>query len=174
MRQPRKKVKYNDQVAQPLRRHGMSSVSENMSNLMVWLETVVEALYKVATSSENQAQSTIESDLEDDQEETPKPNKHPWKEDHASSSLTDVSADDVSEPELPFKSPRTVLNASQSRRMTKKTYAEAVSGESGSEDEAEVKMRKKVVQQQSQERHIEKGSTVRLDDSDDLCVDCST
>ena len=62
--QPWKKVKYNDQVTQPLCCYDISSVSENI-NLMVWLETVVKVLYKIATSSENQAQSTIESDLED-------------------------------------------------------------------------------------------------------------
>jgi hypothetical protein len=111
---------------------------------------VVEALFDVATSSGNQAQSTIASDFEDNQE-TPKPNTYRRKED--TSSLTDFSADDVSAPEAPFKSPHTLLNASQSRRTTKKTYAEAVSEGSGSEDEAEVKLRKKAEQQKSRERH---------------------
>ena len=89
------------------------------------------------------------SDLVENQE-TPKPNKNRLTED--TRSLADFSRDDesVSEPDLPFKSPHTLLNASQSRRMTKKTYAQAVSG--GSEDEAEIKMRKKVAQQGSQER----------------------
>lgn len=106
----------------------MSSVSKNIS-LIVWLETVVEA-----------------SDLEENQE-TPKPNKYRLKEDSETLNLADDAS--VSEPELPFKSPHTLLNASQSRRTTKKTYAEAVSG-SGSEDEVEVKIRKKAVQQGSQ------------------------
>jgi hypothetical protein len=107
--------------------------------------------------------------LEDNQEETPKPNKYRRKEEDKSP-LTDVS-----EPEVPFKSPRTLQNASQSRRTTKKTYAEAVSGGSGSEDEVEVKMRKKAVQQESHKRHegvVEKAAMVRsfykLDDSDDV------
>lgn len=150
MRQARKKVKRDVAQSQPLRRHGTSSVSEDVNLVTVWLETVVEALF-VTSSSRNQAQSMIASDLEvaSDQEETPKPNKCRVKED--TSDLTDfqVSADGVSEPELPFKSPHTLLNASQSRRTTKKTYSEAVS----SEDEAEVKMRKKAVQQERQERH---------------------
>lgn len=133
----------------------MSSVSENV-NLMVWLETVVEELNGTPTSSENQAQSTIDTDVEvpeddSDQEQTPKQNKYRWKED--TRSLADFTPNDLSEPELPFKSPHTLLNASQSRRMTKKTYAEVVSGGSGSEDETELKMRKKAVQQESQGRH---------------------
>ena len=108
----------------------------------------------------------------EDNQETPKTNKYRWKE--KSRSFGNFSADgDVSEPELPFKSPHTLLNASLSRRTTKKTYAEAVSGGSGSEDEAEVRMRKKAAQQ---ERHdsegivVEKASTVRssIDDSDDF------
>ena len=102
---------------------------------------MVEALFEVATSR-NQAQSTTASDLEDNQE-TPKSKKYRWKD-------TRSLANDVSEPELPFKSPHTLLNASQSRRTTKKTYAEAVSG--GSEDEAEVKMWKKAAQYENQER----------------------
>ena len=126
----------------------MSSVGENV-NLIVLLEMVVEALNEVANSSENQAESMIATDLEDDQEETPKQNKCRWEDTHG---LADFSADNVSEPELPFKSPHTLLNASQSRRTTKKTYAEAVSGESGSEDEVEVKMSKKAIQQESQKR----------------------
>ena len=117
-------------------------------NLIVLLETVVEALNEVANSSENQAESMIATDLEDDQEETLKQNKCRWEDTHG---LADFSADNVSEPELPFKSPHTLLNVSQSRRMTKKT-AEAVSGESGSEDEVEVKMSKKAIQQESQKR----------------------
>lgn len=126
---------------------------------MVWLETMVEV-----------------SDFEGDQE-TPKPKKYRLEED--TSSLTDISIDDasVSEPEVPFKSPRTLLNASQSRRTTKKTYAEAVSG-SGSEDEAEVKMRKKAAQQGSQEKHkrvVDIAPMVRSSArSNDLHADCST
>lgn len=120
---------------------------------MVWLETTLEALIEIDTSSGNQAptrsQSPIATDLEDDQEQTPKQNKYRWKED--TRSLADFSTDNVSEPELPFKSPHTLLNASQSRHMTKKTYAEVVSEGSGSEDEAEVKMRNKAVQ--GQEKH---------------------
>ena len=126
----------------------MSSVGENV-NLIVLLETVVEALNEVANSSENQAESMIATNLEDDQEETLKQNKCQWEDTHG---LADFSADNVSEPELPFKSPHTLLNASQSRRTTKKTYAEAVSGESGSEYEVEVKMLKKAIQQESQKR----------------------
>jgi hypothetical protein len=112
---------------------------------------MVEALFEVPTSG-SQAQSTIQvaSDLEDDQE-TPKPNKYQWKED--TRSIADSFTGDVSEPEHQFKSPHTLLHASQSRRTTKKTYAEAVYEGSGSEDEAEVKMRKKAAQQKSQERH---------------------
>ena len=126
----------------------MSSVGENV-NLIVLLETVVEALNKVANSSENQAESMIATDLEDDQEETLKQNKCWWEDTYG---LADFSADNVSEPELSFKSPHTLLNASQSHRTTKKTYAEAISGESGSEDEVEVKMSKKAIQQESQKR----------------------
>ena len=138
---------------------------------------MVEELNGIPTSSGNQAQSTIDTDvevLEDDSdqeqtlEQTPKQNEYRWKED--THSLADFIPSDVSEPELPFKSPHTLLNASQSRRMTPKTYAEAVSGGSGSEDEAELKMRKKAVQQESQGRHeagfVEKAVTkVQLHDS---------
>jgi hypothetical protein len=115
---------------------------------------VVEASFKVATSSGCQAQSVVASDLEDVQE-TPKPNKYRGGED--TRSIADSSTGDVSEPEHQFKSPHTLLSASQSRHMTKKTYAQAVyEGSSGSEDEAEIKMRKKAVQQKSQERVVEK------------------
>lgn len=118
------------------------------------------------------------SNLEENQE-TPKQNKYR----KATRSLSPTTGS-VSEPELPFKSPHTLLNASQSRRKTKKTYAEAVSGSgSDSEDEAEVKMRKKAVQQQgNQERRggvasVEIVPSVPVRSSarsDDLRAYCST
>ena len=87
--------------------------------------------------------------MEGENQETPKPNRYQSKD---TRSPAGFSTDDVREPKLPFKSPLTLVNASQSRRTTKKTYAEVVSG-SGSEDEAEVEMRKKAVQRQEiQER----------------------
>ena len=159
IRKARKKAKHIVGVGQPLRRHGMSSLSinESVNLLMVFLETEVEVPNDVVTSSRNQAQNMIASDLDGGQEETPKPNKYRRKGD--SRSLANFSADgDVSEPELPFKSPRTLLNASQARRTTKKTYAEAVSGGSESESEAEVRMRKKAAQQERHEGVVERSS----------------
>lgn len=165
MRQAQKKIKRNDQVAQPLRRHGMSKVSEN-NNLMVWLETVVEELFEPEVSTfVNQPQSMVATDSEDNLE-TPRQKKS--RENTYSPS--DIPADNVSEPEIPFRSPHILLNASQSRRTTKKTYAEAVSGGSGSEDEVEVKMRsimrKKALQQESREKHngvvVTKAHMVRM------------
>ena len=118
---------------------------------------MVEALFEVPTSSGNETQRAIASDLDDNQEETetPKPNKYQRNEDIAQA---DSFTGDVSKPEQQFKSPHTLLNASQSRRTTTKTYAQAVYEGSGSEDEAEVKMRKKAIQQKEHKGVVEKAA----------------
>ena len=123
---------------------------------------MVEALFEVPTSSGNETQRAIASDLDDNQEETetPKPNKYQRNEDIAQA---DSFTGDVSEPEQQFKSPHTLLHASQSRRRTTtKTYAQAVYEGSGSEDEAEVKMQKKAVEQKERKGVVKKAApTVR-------------
>ena len=83
-------------VAQPLHHHSISSVSKNV-HLMVWLEIVVEELIEVATSgsSQDQVEDMAATDLENDQEETPKQKQYQWKED--THNLTDFSTDNVSE-----------------------------------------------------------------------------